>query len=264
MTHNSPSPGLPPLLAERVTVQRGGRVVLREVSLGIAGGCVAVVGPNGAGKTTLLQTLLGLLTPASGRVLLDGQDVSAMRRREVARRVAYVAQSAEGFAGFTVRQVVEAARYPHRHPLEPLDASDAAAVDGAMRQCGLTELSARPLDTLSGGERQKAWIAAALAQASPIMLLDEPAAALDAQHQVELIRLIREQVAAGRTVVLVAHDLNFAAAVAEKCVALRGGSVAYDGPMSAFLESEALDQVFGRCFVRARDDRGRTWVRLDV
>lgn len=241
------------LEAKSLSVRRGSREVLAGVDLRIEGpGCTAVVGPNGAGKTTLLQTLLGLLPPSAGQVRVEGRDVRDIRRREMARLAAYVPQNVEGFGGFSVYAVVAAARYPHVHPLAPLADSDEAAVHTALDACGLTELADRPLHTLSGGERQKSWIAAALAQDAPLLLLDEPAAALDPRFQAELIGLIRRLAGAGRTLLLVAHDLNFAAATADRTIALRGGRVAYDGPTAAFLTAERLESVFDTRFILTR------------
>ncbi len=241
------------LEAKSLSVRRGGREVLAGVDLRIEGpGCTAIVGPNGAGKTTLLQTLLGLLPPDAGAVRVGGRDVRDIRHREMARLAAYVPQNVEGFGGFSVRDVVAAARYPHVHPLAPLSKADAAAVNAALDQCGLTGLADRTLHTLSGGERQKAWVAAALAQEAPLMLLDEPAAALDPRFQAELIGLIRRLAAEGRTLLVVAHDLNFAAATSGRIIALRGGCVAYDGPTAAFLTAERLESVFDTRFILTR------------
>jgi len=247
------------LCAEHVTVRRQGRAVLSDVSLRFeAHGCIVVVGANGAGKTTLLQTLLGFLKPAQGRVILDDSEVRRLRRRDVARRIAYVPQQVNGFAGFRVDQIVEAARYPHRHPLEAWTAADRVAVEQALRECGLEHLSHRAMDTLSGGERQSAWIAAALAQDAQYLLLDEPAASLDPRHQVDLVNLLRRLADAGRTVIVVAHDVNLAGALAERVVALREGRVVFDDAPGAFFEPQVLMGVFDTEFVLTQAP-GRRW-----
>lgn len=237
------------LAVENASVFRGRRTVLEDVSLRFdSSGGVAVVGPNGAGKTTLLLTMLGLLRPTSGRVLMDDVGIQHIRRRDVARRLAFVPQSVEGYEGFAVRQVVEAGRFAHRHPLEPLNSDDRRIVAEAMARCAVSEFAERTLDTLSGGERQRVWLAAALAQQTPALLLDEPAASLDPAHQAQLVRILRALADEGRLVVTVAHDLNFAAAVAQRVVALRGGRIAFDGPMVEMLALPRLREVFDAAF----------------
>jgi len=234
----------------RLCVDRGHRRVIAEVSLTIGPGqSLAIVGPNGAGKTTLMQAMLGLLPAAEGWVAVEGKRLTALTRRQIARRIAYVPQSYEGFLGFRVRDVVASGRYAHLSRLEPAGRQDQQVIDWAIATCGLAGLEDRALHTLSGGERQKVWLAAALAQESPALFLDEPTSALDPKHQAELIRLLQELVAQQRTLVVICHDLNVAAALGERVVALVGGRAVFDGPVAAFLQHDRLRAVFEADFV---------------
>ncbi len=245
--------------AEAVTVRRLGRVVLQDVSLRIADGDrVSVIGPNGAGKSTLMATLAGLLPVAGGTVRLDGRPIARLRRREIARRIAYVAQTHDGYLGFRVREVVESGRYAHVEPLTPLGPQDRQAVDDAVAACALADLLDRPVDTLSGGERQKVWLAAALAQQSPLLLLDEPTSALDPAHQVELIRIMQTFAAAGGTLVVICHDLNLSLALGGRVVALQAGRVCFDEPVAALEDPERLERLYGTRFEIHRGPEGRS------
>jgi iron complex transport system ATP-binding protein len=234
------------IVADNLSVHRGPRAVLGGVSLSVGGGeCVAVVGPNGAGKTTLLEALIGLLPWSGGGVRVGGRDVRRTPRREIGRQVAYLPQSVDAFGGFAVRDVVRMGRYPHVRPLSPLTGNDEAAVDRAMTACDVTALGERPIHQLSGGERQKVWLAAALAQEAPCLLLDEPTAALDPQHRIELVRTLRGQHERGVTLLMVSHDLDVVAALAGRVVGLRDGGVVCDERTDAFLSAGRLHDVFG-------------------
>jgi len=252
--------------ARDLCVRRGGRLVLRDVSLRIEGGqSVAVVGPNGAGKTTLLLALLGLLPAESGRIEIDGEPIERLSRRRIARQIAYVPQIYGGFLGFRVRDIIETGRYAHRDPLEAMQAADRSAIETAIDRCDIRDLLDRTADTLSGGERQKVWVAAALAQESPALLLDEPANSLDPRHQAELIRLLRDLVRAGKTLVVVCHDVNLPVMLDARVVAMNQGRVAFDGPAEEFLAAEKLREVFETEFIRLRDARtGRAVVQIQV
>ncbi len=243
--------------ADRLTVNRLGRCVLRDVSVRIDDGeCVSIVGPNGAGKSTLMAALLGLLPTARGTALLDGTPVNRLRRRDIARKIAYVPQIHDGYMGFRVRDVVEAGRYAYVDPLDPLSEADQRAVAEAVAACRIGDLLDRPVQTLSGGERQKAWIAAALAQQTPAMFLDEPTNALDPAHQADLIRIMRQFARAGHTLLVICHDLNLALALAGRVIAIRRGTVAFDGPIDSLLDPYRLKDLFATDFVLHRDPEG--------
>jgi iron complex transport system ATP-binding protein len=173
---------------------------------------------------------------------------------------AYVPQTVERLPAFTVYDVVAAGRYPHVPPLRPLGQADRAAVDAALAQCGLTELALRPVNALSGGERQKALIAAAIAQDAQFMFLDEPNAALDPAYQVELAGLLRQWHARGRGLVLISHDLQLPGVLGGRVVALRAGRIAADGPAEEVLQPERLAAIYGAAFDEAVTSDGRRLV----
>jgi iron complex transport system ATP-binding protein len=242
-----------------LSVRRLGRLVLRDVSLQVTDGeCLSIIGPNGAGKSTLMSALLGLLPAAGGDVRIGGRPLAEMTRRQIARRIAYVPQIHEGYTGFCVRDVVEAGRFAHLDPLEPLGDEDRRAVDEAVSACRIGELLDRAVDTLSGGERQKVWIAAALAQQTDTLFLDEPTNALDPAHQAELIRIMRGYADAGKTMLVVSHDLNLPIALGGRVIAIREGSVFFDAGVDVLRDTGRLSQLFGTEFVLHHDDSGET------
>jgi iron complex transport system ATP-binding protein len=222
------------IAAEHIEVRRASRTVLHDVSLILAEGeCVCVVGPNGAGKSTLMLALAGLIPAASGRTLLDGRPLHHRSRRQIAR------------PGFRVRDVLAAARFAHQHPLAASGDLDQQVIAEQVDACDLGNLLDRTIGTLSAGERQKVWLAAALVQEPRFLLLDEPTSALDAKYVATLIRLLRLQQSRGRGVLVICHDLNVAAALGGRIIALASGRVAFDGPIGAFLEPAHLLAVFG-------------------
>lgn len=249
------------LIVEQIEVSRGGRTVLRDVSLSLRGGeCACIVGPNGAGKSSLLMAMAGLLPTERGRVRVDERDVCSVSRRELARRVAYVPQSYEGYGGFSVSDVLASARFAHRSALEPTGPRDLERIAAEVAECGLTGLEQRTLSTLSAGERQKVWLAAALVQEAEYLLLDEPTSALDAKYLARIVALLQQQRRRGRGIVLVCHDLNIAAALECRVLALRGGCVAFEGPVAEFLRGPLLESVFETDFHLLDAEGGRRFV----
>jgi iron complex transport system ATP-binding protein len=226
-------------------VSRGRTAVLHGVSLGLgAGEAVALVGPNAAGKSTLLRTLAGLLRPSHGSVRLDGRPLEAWPRGALARTLALVTPQDEGPGALAVEDRVALGRYPHRGPFRPLVEEDRAAVERALRRTGIEQLARRRLATLSAGERQLATLARGLAQEPRVLLLDEPAAHLDIGHQLRLFRVLDDVRAAGVAVLAVVHDLQRAAAWAERMVLLDRGRVAAEGRPDTVLASEACARAF--------------------
>jgi iron complex transport system ATP-binding protein len=251
------------LRADRVSLRYGSRVVLDGVALSIAaGGITALIGPNGSGKSTLLKALARLKAPSAGAVLLDGQALARLPTAEVARRLAILPQGPSAPSGMTVAELVEQGRYPHAGPLRMLRRQDHAAIRDALVATGMARFAERALDALSGGERQRAWIALALAQATPWLLLDEPTTYLDIGHQLELLDLVtrinRER---GTTIVLVLHDLAQAARVADRMVALHRGRIHSEGPPAEVLTPAMLAEVFG-IEARVSRDAGAGHVHL--
>ncbi|HEU0014604.1 MAG TPA: ABC transporter ATP-binding protein, partial [Longimicrobium sp.] len=194
-----------------------------------SGACTAILGPNGSGKSTLLRLLLGTLRPRSGLAELRGRPLGEWGREELAREVGVVPQAEEAVFPMTVRELVAMGRYPHLGPWRGERDADRRAVDEAMLRCDVRMLAARPLSTLSGGERQRARVARALAQEAGTLALDEPTAALDVSHEMAIFELLRALGHAGKTVLLVTHNLNLAARYADRLVLLDRGRLAAEG-----------------------------------
>lgn len=248
----------PILSASRLEWQAEGRRILGPLDLDIlAGECLAVVGPNGAGKTTLLRLLTGVLHPAAGERRWEGVPFTRFSRRDLARRIAYVPQMRPVRVPFTVEQMVLLGRYPYLSPLRAAPAeTDFQAMEEALARVGLQQLRKRRLEALSGGERQSVYIASALAQGAPLLVLDEPTTHLDPRHQRQVASLLRElNGEAGRTVVFATHDLNFAALLAHRILALRGGRILACRPPAEILQPEILAELFDAPFqvVRGAD-----------
>jgi iron complex transport system ATP-binding protein len=220
--------------------------ILHDLSLTIPPGMVtAIVGPNGCGKSTLLRTCGRLLKPATGTVRLEGQPVHRGSHRALAKRLALLTQGPVPPSGFLVEDLVAAGRTPHQSFLRQWRAEDEAAVEGALRQCGLADLRYREIETLSGGQRQRAWMAMALAQETPVLLLDEPTTFLDVAAQIELLELVRQlNRTEGRSVVMVLHDLNLAARYADRLVAMKEGQVVAAGTPAEVITPALLRDVF--------------------
>jgi iron complex transport system ATP-binding protein len=229
----------------------GDRPVLTDVSLEVAAGeFLSIVGPNGAGKSTLVKCLNGVLRDWQGSVELDGIDVRSASPRELARRAAYVPQFRSGSATFRVSEFLLMSRYARQGPFSAPGQADLAAVDGALDLTGTAHLRERSLETLSGGESQKVYIAAALAQECPILLLDEPVTFLDPryQHEVNLLlkRLNREQ---AMTVVTISHDINSAVLSSHRVLGLKGGRVVFLDRIEALMQPEQLQAIFDTEFL---------------
>lgn len=237
------------LVAQRLTAGYGDHVVLDGLDLAVAEGKItALIGPNGCGKSTLLSTLARLLPATGGSVLLDGADIHSLPTREVARRLGVLPQAPVAPEGITVAELVRRGRHPHRR-FGARTADDDRVVAGALLRTGVADLAARAVDTLSGGQRQRAWIALALAQETPLLLLDEPTSYLDIAHQVEVLDLLVDLNTAGTTIVVVMHDLNQAVRYADTIVAMKDGQIVAAGPPADVVTAELVADVFG---VRAR------------
>ena len=236
-----------PILALRgVSAGYGARTVLTDVDLDIAAGeWVAIVGPNGAGKSTLLRLITGLLAPTRGEILVDGRDLARMDREEVARQIAVVPQPSSLPFSASVEAVVALGRLPHEDRLRGLRPVDRAAVAGAIERVGLGRLVGRDVRELSLGERQLVLLAVAIAQAAPIILLDEPTVHLDIRHQFDVMDLLADLNGRdGRTVVTVLHDLHLAARRIPRIVVVADGRVVADGPPGEALNGDRIRDVF--------------------
>jgi iron complex transport system ATP-binding protein len=236
---------------ERYSLRIGEREILRDVSFTVARGqWAAIIGPNGAGKTSLLKSLNRLLRGGRGGIRIAGAPLESYRQVDLARRVSYVPQTEGRSAPFTVREMVEMARYPHLGPLAPVRPEDRAAIELALSDTGMAAMAERPMDALSGGERQKALLAAALAQQADILLLDEPTAFLDPSQQSDVLgvlgRIHRDK---SVTIISVTHDLNEALTHADRVIALREGAVVFDDTPAGLVRNGALKRIYDHEFV---------------
>ncbi|MET9572965.1 ABC transporter ATP-binding protein [Streptomyces virginiae] len=238
------------LTAENVTLGYDQRVIAENLSVEIPDNSFTViVGPNACGKSTLLRALSRMLKPSGGRVLLDGQAIGSMPAKKVAKTLGLLPQSSIAPDGITVADLVSRGRYPHQGLLRQWSAEDERIVKESMASTGVAELADRAVDELSGGQRQRVWIAMALAQQTPLLLLDEPTTYLDIQHQIDVLDLCAElHETQGRTLVAVLHDLNHAARYATHLIAMRGGKVIAEGAPQEVVTAELVEKVFGlRC-----------------
>jgi iron complex transport system ATP-binding protein len=234
------------IVVDHLTVRLGRREALSEVDLTFhAGELGVVVGPNGAGKTTLLRSIAGLVRPVTGSVALGNEPVARMSRAARARRIAYLPQVGAVSWPLPVRDVVALGRLPHGEAPGALPAAGARAVEAAVEAVGLSGFESRAVTELSGGERARALLARALATEAPVILVDEPVAALDPRHQLLVLDVLRRRARAGAVVIAVMHDLVLASRFADSIVLLDRGSVVAKGAPSEVLTATRLGDVFG-------------------
>lgn len=222
------------------------RPVLRDLSLAVEKNSFwGIVGPNGAGKSTFLNLLSGQLRPQKGTIRLDGKPVSEFSSRQIAGVLAMVRQEFVPVFGFSVRQTVMMARFYRRKTALFEDSEDIEAVESAMAATDTEAFAERPLRTLSGGERQRVFIARALAQDTPVLLLDEPTSHLDLKHQVRIFDLLKKmQAQQGKTVLLVTHDINLACQYCDRVLLLGTGGTFFQGSPQAVLDVRRIEEVF--------------------
>jgi iron complex transport system ATP-binding protein len=235
-----------PLRADGLCLGYDGTDIVRRLSLSIPEGRITViVGANACGKSTLLRGLARLLKPREGSVLLDGQEIHRLGTRAVATRLGILPQQPVAPEGITVADLVARGRHPHQRWFRQWSVEDEAAVAGALAATGTSDLAGRSIDELSGGQRQRVWIALALAQGTPLLLLDEPTTFLDLAHQVDVLDLLaRLNEEEGRTVVIVLHDLNMAARYAHHLVAMRAGRIVAQGDPADVVTPALVAEVF--------------------
>jgi iron complex transport system ATP-binding protein len=235
------------LAAEHIVVELGGARILDGVDLAVEpGGWISIVGPNGAGKTTLIRVISGALRAREGRVLIDGDDLASLRTRERARRIALVPQSPVVPVGVSALDYVLLGRTPHFPFFGSESAHDLDVARGTLERLGVGWLADRDVESCSGGERQRVFLARALAQQAPILLLDEPTTALDIGHQQEVLDLVDGLRADhGIAVISTMHDLTLAGLYADELVLLGDGRVVERGPAASVLTEESLRRHFG-------------------
>ncbi len=234
----------PLISADDVTIRRGGRVIVADVSLSVgAGELMCLVGPNGAGKSTLLSALAGSIDVDTGTIAVQGDPIGRLSTVEQARRRAVLPQDHVVSGSFSCLEVVQMARYPWNRT--PANADDESAVADAMSRCDVTEFADRPFATLSGGERARVALARVLAQDTPVLLLDEPTAAMDPHFQETVMSLVSARVAEGSAVIAVVHDLGMAAAYSDTVTVLHRGTIVATGPPADTLTDELLGDTYG-------------------
>lgn len=239
-----------------LTVGYTGRPVLQDVCLAVPDGKVTVVlGPNGCGKSTLLKALCGILPPKGGEVVLDGQSLLQLPRCALAQKVAYLAQSRQ-VPDITAQRLVLHGRFPYLGYPRRYRKADYDIARRAMEQMGVWELADTPLERLSGRQRQKVYIAMALAQDTPVVLLDEPTTYLDITHQMQLMEHAKTLAGQGKTVLMVIHDLPNAFQTGDELVLLNGGGVAAEGTPEALFASGKADDIFHVKLGRVRTEAG--------
>lgn len=228
---------------QHIGVSYGDRVILRDLTAEIAEGRItAVMGPNGCGKTTLLRCIGGLLEPATGQAVIDGMPVRDYSARALAQKVAFVRQHVQTDFEFSAFETVLMGRNPYQRRLQNESQEDWDIVERCMRQTGTWHLRLAKPAEMSGGELQRVMIARALAQETPVLLMDEPVSNLDIAHQLEVMRLLRQ---AGKTTVIVIHDLNLALHFCDDVLLLHDSGLLYHGPIADGLTPDRIATVYG-------------------
>jgi len=228
---------------EHIQVSYGKREILRDINTTIATGCItAVMGPNGCGKTTLLRCIGGLLEPTAGSVAIDGKKVKDYSARALAQKVAFVRQQAQTDFEFSAFETVLMGRNPYQHHLQNESQADWDIVEQCMKQTNTWHLRLAKPAEMSGGEMQRVMIARALAQQTPVLLMDEPVSNLDIAHQLEIMRLLRTT---DKTVVIVIHDLNLALQFCDRILLIHNGELLFHGPIAEGLTTENISTVYG-------------------
>jgi len=236
---------------ENVSFAIGSKEILRDVSFSVVENQrISIIGPNGSGKTTLLRCLDKILTGYKGDITVDGRNLQSYNQKQLARALAYVPQSMPNNVPFTVREFIMMARYPHLSPFSVIDTEDERIVNETMEMTETANFADRRLATLSGGEFQRVNIAAAVAQQSKILLLDEPATFLDYKHQEEIQTLLeRINTEQATTTVSVTHDINTAAMFSDAVIAIKNGQVVFNGKGEDVMNNEILKKIYEKEFI---------------
>ncbi|GMV42060.1 MAG: hemin import ATP-binding protein HmuV [Myxococcales bacterium] len=250
----------PLLEAQDLVFSYGGTPAVRGLSLDLRPGTLlGLLGPNGCGKSTLLRLLSGALRPREGAVLLGGRPLATWPHRERAKAMAVVPQSTDLAFPFTVAELVRMGRTPHLGRFAFESAEDHKVADAAMEALDLGALHDRPATSCSGGERQRALIARAVAQATPVLLLDEPTSSLDLHHRVAVFALLVRHCRAGGSALVVSHDPNLAAQACDRLVVMRAGRIDAEGTVEDVMRQEVLERAYGASVAVGRHESGRPW-----
>ncbi|MGO1369655.1 ABC transporter ATP-binding protein [Senegalia sp. (in: firmicutes)] len=234
------------LKTENLKVQYKDKVIIKNINLEIEEGKIySVIGPNGCGKTTLLKSLTRAIKPKSGKVYLEGEDLYSMSTKSIARKVGVLSQGSNTLSDISVRELIAYGRYSHKNWWEGTTKEDKEIVDWAIERTSLKKLEHRKINTMSGGERQRAWIAMSIAQKPRLLLLDEPTTYLDISHQLEIMELVlslnKEE---GLTILMVLHDINHAARYSDELLVINNNTLYQQGDPWDILKGDVLKDVF--------------------
>nr|WP_051392483.1 ABC transporter ATP-binding protein [Kurthia huakuii] len=234
------------LKAENIQFVRNPAFSLKDIQLNIKKGeVISLIGPNGSGKSTLLRVIANLLKPEQGHIIIDGQNLKTIAKKDFPKNLAMLPQMNDHMLDLTVGELVEFGRAPFQRGIGRLSVENQEIVEWALEVTGLTHMRNRLLPGLSGGERQRAWIAMAVAQRSKVLLLDEPTTYLDIAHQMEVLELVKylnEEF--GITIIMVLHDINQAATYSDRLIVMKAGQIRYDGIPQCVLCKEMFQTIF--------------------
>jgi iron complex transport system ATP-binding protein len=245
------------LSTEQLSIGYGERLIVKNLSVEIPDKKITtIIGPNGCGKSTLLKAITRIISHQSGNILLDGNDISKVNTKLLAKQMAILPQTPESASGLTVGELVSYGRFPYQKGFGRLTKKDYEVIDWALEVTGTIDFKFRPVDALSGGQRQRVWIAMALAQETEIIFLDEPTTYLDMAHQLEVLELLQKlNLEQERTIVMVLHDLNQAARFADHIIALKDGEIVKSGTCEEVISHKVLKKVFNIDSVIGHDPR---------
>ncbi len=233
------------LSLENLTIGYDNKTVLKDVSFSITDGeLVGIIGPNGAGKSTLLKTIRGLLPKLKGEVLINQVNIEKIEEREFAQTVAYLQQHVDLSFGYKGKDLVMAGRYPYLQWWESESAKDEEIVKLCMEYTGVSEFMDTPVAEVSGGQRQRILLAKVLAQKTPMLFLDEPTTGLDIVYQEDIFRFSHNLCKAGKTILMVVHELNLAAKYCSRLILLGSGTIIADGSPDEVLTEENLSKAY--------------------
>jgi ferric hydroxamate transport system ATP-binding protein len=255
-----PAHMVPKFSLQGISFTVAGRTILQPLDMDLAAGkTIGLIGHNGSGKSTLVRLLARQIRPATGQILFDGRRLETWSNREFARHLAYLPQQTPVPAGTSVRELVKFGRYPWHGPLGAFGRRDEEKVGDALELTQMTALADRFVETLSGGEQQRAWIAALVAQDTTCLLLDEPISALDIAHQIAVLDLVQTLTKArGLSIVMVLHDINMASRYCDEIIALRDGSLIARGLPREVMTPDHLKRIYGVDFnIHQPSDDGR-------
>ncbi len=244
----------PPIIQiENLSIELSGNLILKDISMSVNDGeYVSIIGPNGAGKTTLIKCIAGIYREWKGSIQIAGQPFERYDSKALAKLQSYVPQAEGRTNPLSVMEFVTMGRYPHLSAFTTLKADDYSAIDDAIERAGLEPFRHRKMNTLSGGERQMAFIAAALAQGAKILLLDEPSTFLDYRHQAKVSAILKSACREnGITVMAVHHDINTAAACSDRIYAIKGGAITFSGTPEEATDQKTLKGIYDTEFISA-------------